>query len=193
MLVASNLRFEAQGRLLFKLEALSLGAGVTLIQGDEGTGKTTLLRAIAGEISLPGSQWQRAADTQVFWADPHSLAYAQITANAYFAIQQAHYPRWSAALQYALAEALGLASHAEKPLYMLSTGSKRKVWLCAAAASGASVTLLDEPFAALDARSIGTVVEVLTDAATQSTRAWVVADYQAPRGVPLAQTIVLGG
>jgi energy-coupling factor transporter ATP-binding protein EcfA2 len=74
---------------------------------------------------------------------------------------------------------------------MLSTGSKRKVWLAAAFASGAAVTLLDEPFAALDKASINLVLELLQDAAIHATRAWVVADYEAPRGVPLALTISL--
>jgi energy-coupling factor transporter ATP-binding protein EcfA2 len=54
------------------------------------------------------------------------------------------------------------------------------------------VTLLDEPFAALDKASIGFVLELLDDAAADSTRAWVVADYEAPRGVPLAAEVDLG-
>ncbi|OYU42303.1 MAG: ABC transporter, partial [Burkholderiales bacterium PBB4] len=65
-------------------------------------------------------------------------------------------------------------------------------WLGAAVASGASLTLLDEPFAALDKASIGCVLDFLTEAAGHRTRAWVVADYQAPAGVPLAHTIDLG-
>ena len=74
---------------------------------------------------------------------------------------------------------------------MLSTGSKRKVWLAAAFASGAPVTLLDEPFAALDQASIGFVMELLQDAAQHPTRAWVLAHYEAPGEVPLAAIIEL--
>jgi energy-coupling factor transporter ATP-binding protein EcfA2 len=74
---------------------------------------------------------------------------------------------------------------------MLSTGSKRKVWLAAALASGAAVTLLDEPFAALDQASINFVLELLADATEHPTRAWVMADYTAPEGVPLAAIIDL--
>ena len=59
-----------------------------------------------------------------------------------------------AVLQH-LIQAFELTPHLEKPLYMLSTGSKRKVWLAAAFASGAAVTLLDQPFAALDKASVG--------------------------------------
>lgn len=79
-----------------------------------------------------------------------------------------------------------------KQLYMFSAGSKRKVWLAAAFASGAAVTLLDEPFAALDKASIGFVVELLEDAADHPERAWVIADYEAPGDVRLASVIDLG-
>jgi hypothetical protein len=51
----------------------------------------------------------------------------------------------------------------DKKLFMLSTGSKRKVWLAAGFASGADLLLLDEPFAALDAPSIAFVKELLQD------------------------------
>ena len=91
-----------------------------------------------------------------------------------------------------LMQALDLTLHLEKPLYMLSTGSKRKVWLAAALASGAALTLLDEPFAALDRSSIRSVLDLLREAASHRQRAWVVADYEAPPGVPLAQHIDLG-
>ena len=76
---------------------------------------------------------------------------------------------------------------------MLSTGSRRKVWLAAAFASGAGLTLLDQPFAALDKASMGVINELLQKAAGHPERAWVVADYVAPPGVPLAGQAELGG
>ena len=91
-----------------------------------------------------------------------------------------------------LVEAFGLDAHLPKSLYMLSTGTKRKVFFAAAFASGAAVTLLDEPFAALDRVSIDAVLKLLREAAAHPSRAVVVADYLAPRGVALATTIALG-
>ena len=192
VLTAAHLRCEAQGALLFDMGALNIGHGVTLIQGGEGSGKTTLLRVLAGEVTLPGCQLQRVHGSNVFWADPRSAAHDQTTVSDYFESQRTHYPQWSADLQNDLTQALGLAAHVDKPLYMLSTGSKRKVWLCAAFSSGATLTLLDEPFAALDASSIATVLDILTEAAEHPLRAWVLADYLPPRGISLAQTILLG-
>lgn len=50
----------------------------------------------------------------------------------------------------------GLSSqeHAGMCLYMLSSGTRRKVLLAAVLASGAALTLLDEPFATLDRPSV---------------------------------------
>jgi energy-coupling factor transporter ATP-binding protein EcfA2 len=91
-----------------------------------------------------------------------------------------------------LVAGLALTEHRAKRLFMLSTGSRRKVWLATAFASGAAVTLLDDPFAALDKPSIRFVTELLQEAAGHSTRAWVVTGYAAPAGVALAATLDLG-
>jgi ABC-type multidrug transport system ATPase subunit len=66
------------------------------------------------------------------------------------------WPAWSEDTQNALVTALQLTPHLDKRLNMLSTGSRRKVGLVAALASGATVTLLDQPFVSLDASSIQT-------------------------------------
>jgi ABC-type nitrate/sulfonate/bicarbonate transport system ATPase subunit len=66
---------------------------------------------------------------------------------------------------------------------MLSTGSKRKVWLSAAFASGAALTLIDQPFAALDAPSIRFLRELLVEASEHTSRAWLLADHAAPAGI----------
>ena len=58
-------------------------------------------------------------------------------------------------------------------------------------ASGAALTLLDEPFAALDRASVNFLHEVLADAAHHPNRAFVIADHEAPEGIPLAACIDL--
>ena len=94
--------------------------------------------------------------------------------------------RHSASQVAALMEGLSLTEHQHKPMYMLSTGSRRKVWFAAAAVCGAPLTLVDEPFAALDKRSIAFVCEVLRAAGQRQDRVWILADHEAPEGVPLA-------
>jgi ABC-type multidrug transport system ATPase subunit len=188
-------------RELFADFSASIPPGVTAVQGGEGSGKTTLLRVMAGEVPANTGRLQinaasladqpLAYRSQVFWADPRSEALDAMTPVAYWAAVQQRYPAFDSHLLAELVAGLSLAPHQDKALYMLSTGSKRKVWLAAAFASGAAVTLLDEPFAALDKASSNLVLELLHDAATHTTRAWVVADYEAPRGVPLAASVML--
>jgi energy-coupling factor transporter ATP-binding protein EcfA2 len=80
----------------------------------------------------------------------------------------------------------------DKNIFMLSTGSKRKLYLAAAFASGAALTLLDTPFAALDKVSIRFALTLLAEAAQDNTRLWVLADYAQPDGMTLPTLIDLG-
>jgi ABC-type nitrate/sulfonate/bicarbonate transport system ATPase subunit len=88
-----------------------------------------------------------------------------------------------------------LAPHLGKPIYMLSTGSGRKLGWVAACASGAPVTVLDTPFAALDALSVRALTQRLRQAAQDTQRAWLLGDHECPEGladVPWAGQIDLG-
>jgi ABC-type multidrug transport system ATPase subunit len=128
---------------------------------------------------------------QVFRTDPHSEALDQLSASAWLRTLPDTCPRFSAETVTDLVQGFSLAPHIEKPMYMLSAGSKRKVWLIAAMAAGAPLTLLDQPFAALDAPSMRFLIELLREASDHPSRAWLVADYEAPSGVALATNISL--
>ena len=78
---------------------------------------------------------------------------------------------WNDALLQDLGDALDMHTHRDKRL---------KVMVTAALASGAAVTLLDQPFAALDLMSIRIIQEFLHEAANHPSRAWIVADYEVP-------------
>lgn len=197
-----DLGFGYPGHQLFNQLSGDLQPGVTLILGGDGRGKTTLIRLLAGDLNaqtgqllINGIRLQDQAAIyrqQLFWVDPRTEAFDQLTPLAFFESRRILYPRFDGALLDTLFDSLDLAPHLHKQLFMLSTGSKRKVWLAAAFASGASVTLLDMPFAALDQASIEVVLDLLAATAPSSERAWVLADYAAPAGVPLVATIHLG-
>ena len=74
---------------------------------------------------------------------------------------------------------------------MMSTGTRRKVLLATALAANSAVTLLDQPFMALDRPSIDYLLELLAKAAQETDRAWLVADYEAPGQIALAGVIRL--
>jgi ABC-type multidrug transport system ATPase subunit len=201
-LTVQGLCFRIPERELFSDWSTSIPPGVTLVRGGEGRGKTTLLRLLAGDLSADAGHLQvddvrlrdrpAAYQQQVFWADPRSDAFDQRTPVAYFRSLPKLYPTFDEQVLDDLIKALSLEPHVGKQLYMLSTGTKRKVWLAAAFASGAAVTLLDEPFAALDKASIGVVMALLEVAAGDPGRACVIAHYEAPGDVPLAAIIDLG-
>ncbi|EJL76810.1 ABC-type multidrug transport system, ATPase component [Polaromonas sp. CF318] len=187
---------------LFDKLSMSIPPGVTLVQGGDGRGKSTLLRLMAGTLEADAGQLRlngvslgeqpEAYRQQLFWMEPRSTEFDQLTPLQYFETVRGRYPGFDANVVGLLVEGLGLEPHRDKQLFMLSTGSKRKVWLAAAFASGAALLLLDEPFAALDAPSITFVKELLGEVSARPDRAVVIADYAAPAGAPLASVVDLG-
>ncbi|WP_300709094.1 ATP-binding cassette domain-containing protein [Limnohabitans sp.] len=175
------------------LDALhfDIPAGVTALTGDEGTGKTSLLRLLAGDLTAVSGSVSVAPDDDVFWVDLQGAEHDQATVQACWDALSPRYPRWNEALLQDLADALDMTQHRSKRLEMLSSGSRRKVMVIAALASGATVTLLDQPFAALDLKSIRAIKDFLREAAEHPSRAWVVADYEAPDDLPLASIVHL--
>jgi ABC-type multidrug transport system ATPase subunit len=165
-------------------------AGVSWVCGDEGTGKTTLLRLLAGEIQ-PISGNVVPIEGGVFWLDLQTPEHDTTTVHACWDALRVQYPNWNDVLLQDLAEELDMQQHLSKRLNMLSTGSRRKAMVLAALASGATVTLLDQPFAALDLTSIRIIKEFLSEAANHPSRAWIVADYEAPSDVPIASVLNL--
>jgi ABC-type multidrug transport system ATPase subunit len=171
----------------------SIGEGVTLLYGDTGSGKSTLLRVIAGTLPASGrltlSGARLAAEPEaykshVFFCDPATDAFDPVTARACTAALVAGDAGFDAALWQTLVEGFSLLPHIDKPMYMLSTGSKRKVWLAAALASGRPLVLLDEPEGALDARSIGCLWKTIESLAARPGHAIVIASSARLEHVP---------
>ena len=186
--------------------AAAIPAGVSLLTGDEGRGKTTLLRLLARDLvpqagscvlvperaSADGGALDATRDPDawraaVFYADAREPKWDEWDVDAVLGhLRARHGATWNATLLQDLIEAFALTEHRAKRLFMLSTGSRRKVMLAAAFASGAALTLLDDPWAALDSPSRALLTELLAEAAEHPTRAWLVSGYDAPPGVPLA-------
>lgn len=177
-----------------------IGAGVTLLHGDTASGKSTLLRVLAGalpatgRLTLAGTGLDTAPAAyrrNVFLCEPATDAFDQVSARACTASLSAGDAAFDAAAWQTLVEGFALGPHLDKPLYMLSTGSKRKVWLAAALASGRALTLLDEPTSGLDAVSIRCLWNALARLADRADRAVIVASAERIDRVPLAATIEL--
>lgn len=165
-------------------------AGLHGVCGDEGSGKTSLLRLLAGDWPAhSGSVLQ--APGLVFFADLKGSEHDHTRVDECWAQLQTRFPAWDQELLDDLSQALDMERHRAKPLYMLSTGSRRKVMLVAALASGATVTLLDQPFVSLDQVSVRVIKSFLCEAAQSRDRAWLLADYEMPADLPVASVLYL--
>jgi len=188
---------------LFDRLSFALPPGVAWVGGGEGSGKTTLLQLLAGtlpagrvqgQLGIQGISLQenrQAYQQQVAWLDPRDTAFDLQTARQLFAAQPPHRPHCNPGELQAHTAGLSLEPHLDKALFMLSSGTRRKVLMAAALAALAPVTLLDQPFMALDRPSIDYLLRVLAEASRHASRTWVVADYEAPPGVVLSEMVEL--
>ena len=186
LLIAEGLGFQYDDLPLLQGLCFELRPGLSLVRGGDGRGKSTLMRLLAGTLTAGVGTLMRHTDS-VFLADPArpvgELADDQVVAAAALESLALRFPPWQAGRAVALVELLGLAPHVHKPIGMLSTGSRRKLGIVAAAASGAALTLIDAPYAALDTPSTRALDALLRQAADDAARAWVIADHEAPRGL----------
>ena len=201
ILVVKDLCFAYPGQPpLLSGWSASIKAGLTQVYGDDGSGKSTLLRLIAGRLPAKGQLSLADASSNgdpqsyqrnVFFVDPETGEFDDVTATECTSMLRAGDAGFDETRWDSCVEGFSLVQHLAKPMYMLSTGSKRKVWLAAALASGRALTLLDEPTAALDNASIRFLWRALADVAGSNGRAIVVASAAQLDAVPLSASIEL--
>jgi|SRR3990167_844063 len=201
ILQVQGLGFSHPQQPVFADWSARVGAGATLVQGGESSGKTTLLRLLAGALVpaqgqqvLNGTALAQAPEAyrrQVFWMDPRSDAIDPLTVHDWLQSLPAQHPAWDAQALADHVKGFGLEEHLHKGIYMLSTGSKRKMLMAAGLASGAPLTLFDEPVAGLDHGSVRYLCQALASHAVQPGRAIVVAHYEALACVPWRAVIEL--
>lgn len=186
---------------LFDRWSAALPAGLTLLGGDTSRGKTSLLRWLAGELPGAGrltlagrrldtdpAAWRRA----VCWIDPRDAAWDALRPDALMAAQQARHPGFDAAAWQRHVDGFELQPHRVKAMFMLSTGTRRKVALAAALSAGCALTLLDEPTAGLDRPALAWLAQALADAAAVPGRACLLASaWGLEDRLPLAGTLTL--
>jgi len=143
-------------RTLAKALSFALpGGSFVELQGPNGSGKTSLLRALARPAARLESQIHRLDGADVFLLGQSSGFRPELEVHAQLALSLALYgaPVDPHRVR-SLLDQFGLARHATHRVRQLSQGQVRRLMLAVMAASGRRVWLIDEPLNALDLNAI---------------------------------------
>ena len=154
--------------------------------GMNGSGKSTLFKAImgmvrpdTGTVHIDGVPPARARRTgaagyvpqseEVDWAFPISVRDVVMTGRyGYMGFTRRPRSDDHEAVNHAL-ERVDLTDYADRQIGQLSGGQKKRAFVARGIAQGASVLLLDEPFAGVDKRSEATITRLLRELASEGT------------------------
>jgi heme exporter protein A len=173
MLSATQLACSRGERLLFKDLSLSLAPGAWLqVSGTNGAGKTTLLRTLVGlcepergEVCWSGVPIVQCAETfrrALLFLGHHAAVKDELTPleNLRLGNELDGLPLAETDALVAL-QRMGLQGRGNLPTRWLSAGQKRRVLLARLLVRPATLWVLDEPFAALDAAAVALVGELI--------------------------------
>jgi len=179
MLTATALACVRGERRLFAGINLAVGPGEWLhVQGDNGVGKTSLLRILAGlspaeegEIRWRGEPTKALAEDfrrHLLFLGHHGAIKEELTPleNLTLASRLDGTTLGETETLKALAR-FGLRGREDLAVHFLSAGQKRRVLLARLAVRKATLWILDEPFTALDVKAVemlsGLIVEHVTN------------------------------
>lgn len=173
LLSGTDLSLLRGDRCLFKGLSFALDSGeLMLLQGANGSGKTSLLRSIAGLISLESGviSWKGnpvSADRSAYSADIVLMGHrvgvkGDLTLVENLRFETGLRPASLARLDEVL-ERLALSRLTELPVRALSAGQQRRIALARMLISEAALWLMDEPLSNLDKSGQALVSELISE------------------------------
>ncbi|MGL6027634.1 MAG: energy-coupling factor ABC transporter ATP-binding protein [Vibrio sp.] len=176
-LTAEQLAMRFKDRVLFHIPKLSIGPNDAIyLKGDNGVGKTTLLKILAGLLSPTCGQilmgkpwWQRwyftsaTSDVVYLHQTPYLFddsVYQNVVYGIRFSGLSTHQKR---AQVITALRMVGLETLADEHISVLSGGEKQRVAMARAWIVKPSILLMDEPSASLDQESIARLVIMAQD------------------------------
>ncbi|WP_145577075.1 cytochrome c biogenesis heme-transporting ATPase CcmA [Yersinia mollaretii] len=178
MLEAKDLTCIRDERRLFQRLSFCISAGeIVQVEGQNGAGKTSLLRILAGLadadeglVSWQGENIRR--DRARYHQDLMYLGHqpgikSVLTPFENLAFYQSVFQKVdSAAIWQALAQ-VGLVGYEDLPVSQLSAGQQRRVALARLWLSQSPLWILDEPLTAIDKQGVGTLLALFVEHAAK--------------------------
>jgi len=170
MLRIDNLSKRYGDHIVFQGLTHTFAPGCVALCEEDSTGKSSLLSIIAGALAPDGGDVfidghslrdaPQAAQTRLAYVPDNCMAFPEQTGRGL--LEQAALAKgvtlddsiWD------LARRLGLEPHLDKRYEQMSTGTRRKVYLTAAALGNPAVVVADGPSNGLDAQARGVLAEV---------------------------------
>ncbi len=198
-LVCNDLTVKVGDRKLFFVNHLPLAeSGITLLTGDNGTGKSTFFSALTrlkdyeGKIAYLGKDISKLKIPRymkevalVFQNSEKQYLRMTVSEELALSLEQTRHPvDWPAEVVDEYLQRLNLFGLGDQIIYQLSGGQKKKLQLIVMLIMETPILLLDEPLAGLDFQSVEQVSKILREIADRKRQRFVIISHQLDRLLP---------
>lgn len=163
----------------------------TLLTGENGSGKTSLFKALSKVITYQGQLFFKNKEVKKFRRRPYLSKVGQIFQNPDdqflnvtvkeeldFSLKYNKNPSLNKSQLQSIVAKLNLENMDEQVVYSLSGGQKRKLQIIVMLLAYPDVLLLDEPFSGLDQKSISDVIFLLKNYFLDANHSLIVISHQ---------------